>query len=163
MTTSYRIHPVGPRGARRLLPGLGLLLVFAGAGSACGHAASAGASSPVSAADVPARAPLLVNVTHGKSDLQAASMGFGLAKTALERGHKVVVFLNVEAAGLAAADLPADVHYADFPPVRDMLRGRQPTRARPIDTGGRARSLPCVVSTACWRARVEHTGVFVAL
>jgi predicted peroxiredoxin len=121
MTTSTRNPSVLLRRTRRLLPGLGAVLLLSSA-AACSHAASAGASSPVTAADVPARAALLINVTHGKSDLHAACMALGLAKTALERGHKVVVFLNVEAAGLAAADLSADVRYADFPPVQQQLR-----------------------------------------
>jgi predicted peroxiredoxin len=65
---------------------------------------------------------LLINVTHGRSDLHAASMGLGLAKTALEHGSPVVVFLNVDAAALADRELGAEVKYADFAPVADLLR-----------------------------------------
>jgi predicted peroxiredoxin len=97
---------------------LGMLLV-AGAWLApgCGHAgAAANQSSEVG------QPALLINLTHGKSDLHAASMGLSLAKTALEQGSRVVVFLNVDAAALADRDLGADVRYADFPPVAELLR-----------------------------------------
>jgi predicted peroxiredoxin len=83
----------------------------------CGHA-SASARAPSQLG----QPSLLVNLTHGKNDLHAASMGLGLAKAALEHGSSVVVFLNVDAAALADRDLGADVRFADFPPVVDLLR-----------------------------------------
>jgi predicted peroxiredoxin len=48
-------------------------------------------------------------------------MGLELARSALEAGSSVVVFLNVEAAELAKRDLGADVKFADFPPIADQL------------------------------------------
>jgi predicted peroxiredoxin len=97
---------------------VGMLLV-AGAWLApgCGHAGSAANQS-----SAVGRPTLLLNLTHGKSDLHAASMGLNLAKTALTHGSQVVVFLNVDAAALADRELGADVRFADFPPVAELLR-----------------------------------------
>jgi len=64
---------------------------------------------------------VLVNITRGKDDLHAVSMALALAQHALEDGRSAVVFLNVAAPVFAAADLPQDVQYADFPPVGKML------------------------------------------
>ncbi len=65
--------------------------------------------------------PLLFNITSGKANLHAASMGLGLASKAAQRGHPVVVFLNVEGPQLAAKDLGDEVKVADFPPVKKLL------------------------------------------
>ncbi len=64
---------------------------------------------------------VFINLTSGTEDLHAASMGLALAANALTMGRPVIVFLNVHAAKFAAADLPASVKFADFPPVRKML------------------------------------------
>jgi predicted peroxiredoxin len=94
-----------------------LLLAGVWTATGCGHAnPSTGQPSQTS------QPPLLVNLTHGKSDLHAASMGLGLAKAALEQGSAVVVFLNVDAAALADRDLGADVKFGDFPAVADLLK-----------------------------------------
>jgi uncharacterized protein len=61
-------------------------------------------------------------VTRGKADLHAASMGLALARSALEQGQDVVVFLNVEAAALADRGLGDAVRFADFPPIAHLLR-----------------------------------------
>lgn len=76
------------------------------------------------------KTPILINITRGKSDLHAVSMGLSLARTALESGHTVTVFLNVDAPVFAARDLPADARFADFPPISQMLRDV-------VDRGGR--------------------------
>jgi predicted peroxiredoxin len=96
-----------------------LLLSGVALASGCAHTGTSGAPTTASA---DGKAPLLVNVTRGKGDLHSASMGLGLAKAALEHGHPVVVFLNVEAAAFADRDLGADVKFADFPPVAELLR-----------------------------------------
>ncbi|MCC6145025.1 MAG: DsrE family protein [Candidatus Hydrogenedentes bacterium] len=64
---------------------------------------------------------ILVNVTSGKDSLHAVSMGLGLAKTALEKGQEVVVFLNVDAAVFATKSLGDDVQIADFAPVKKLV------------------------------------------
>jgi predicted peroxiredoxin len=64
---------------------------------------------------------ILLNVTSGMDDLHAVSMGLGLAKTSLEHGHEVVVFLNVAAPVFATKSLGADVKIADFAPVKDIV------------------------------------------
>lgn len=95
-----------------------LLLATAAVTSGCAHTGAAASPTGTSA---DSKASLLVNVTHGKGDLHSASMGLGLAKAALEHGHPVVVFLNVEAAAFADRGLGADVKFADFPPIADLL------------------------------------------
>lgn len=79
-----------------------------------------GASNPVSGAAVQ-KPGIFINITSGQEDLHAVSMALGLAKTSLEHGNKVVVFLNVHAPLFASKSLGAEVKFADFPPVRDML------------------------------------------
>ena len=64
---------------------------------------------------------LLLNLTTGQDDLHAVSMGLNLAKTAVERGIPVVVFLNVAAPVFASTELPAETSYEDFPPVQELL------------------------------------------
>jgi predicted peroxiredoxin len=96
-----------------------LLLSSVALASGCAHTGTAGAPTSVS---VDGKASLLINVTHGKSNLHSASMGLGLAKAALEHGHRVVVFLNVEGAALADRNLGADVRFADFPPIAELLK-----------------------------------------
>lgn len=85
--------------------------------SGCGHTNAAERALPPSASSP----PLFINLTHGKSDLHAASMGLALAKSALDSGSRVVVLLNVEAAAFADRALGADVRFADFPPVAELL------------------------------------------
>jgi len=50
-------------------------------------------------------------------------MAIGLATDAVKSGRRSVIFLNVSAPLLAKADLAADVQFADFPPVKEMLAG----------------------------------------
>lgn len=64
---------------------------------------------------------VVVNITRGKDDLHAVSMAIGLASDAIKAGRRSIIFLNVHAPVLAAADLPGDVKFADFPPVKEML------------------------------------------
>jgi predicted peroxiredoxin len=64
---------------------------------------------------------LLLNLTTGQDDMHAVSMGLNLAKTAVERGIPVVVFLNVAAPVFASTELPAETSYEDFPPVQELL------------------------------------------
>ena len=98
---------------------LSLLLCSAALTSGCAHTSPSG--SPTSS-PTDAKASLLINVTHGKSDLHSASMGLGLAKAALDHDRHVVVFLNVEAAAFADRDLGTDVKFADFPPIAELLK-----------------------------------------
>ena len=67
------------------------------------------------------KAPMLISITKGTSDLQAVSMALGMAGTALKEGHEVTVFLSVQGPQLASKDLGDDVKIADFPPVRKLL------------------------------------------
>lgn len=64
---------------------------------------------------------VVVNITRGKDELHAVSMGIGLATDALMAGRRSVIFLNVDAPVFATTDLPANVKFADFPPVKEML------------------------------------------
>jgi predicted peroxiredoxin len=85
--------------------------------------ALAAASSFSPAALAASKAPgVFVNLTHGQRDLHATSMGLALAKSALEKGHSVVVFLNVDAATLADKTLSPDVRFADFAPVPSLVQ-----------------------------------------
>ncbi|HRC55921.1 MAG TPA: DsrE family protein [Kofleriaceae bacterium] len=100
---------------------------------ACGKQAVSTPDAPTAA--VAAKAPLLVNITSGKNDLHAVSMALGLAKMAAEHGHQVVVFLNVEAPIFATKDLAADVRFADFPPVSELVAGALAKGAKIIVCG----------------------------
>jgi predicted peroxiredoxin len=96
-----------------------LLLSTAVVTSGCAHTGAPGAPTSTS---TDGKASLLINVTHGKTNLHSASMGLGLAKAALDHGRHVVVFLNVEAAAFADRNLGANVQFADFPPVAELIR-----------------------------------------
>lgn len=90
----------------------------------CAHGGGSAADPASSAAAAPAsgKPALLINVTRGAGALHEVSMAFDLARSALERGHDVVMFLNVAAPVFATAGLGEDVRYADFPPVTQMVR-----------------------------------------
>jgi predicted peroxiredoxin len=64
---------------------------------------------------------VVVNITRGMDDLHAACMGISLASNAIKAGRRSVIFLNVHATMLATADLSADLKFADFPPVKQMI------------------------------------------
>jgi predicted peroxiredoxin len=87
--------------------------------------ASALAASPAlaqaAASEAGAKPTVVVNITRGKDELHAVSMAIGLASDAIKAGRRSVIFLNVHAPVFAAADLPANVKFADFPPVKEML------------------------------------------
>jgi len=93
-----------------------LLHASAALSGGCAHTGASGQPA------APARPAVLVNLTRGKGDLHAASMGLALARTALEQGQRVVVFLNVEAAALADRGLGDVVRFADFPPIAHLLK-----------------------------------------
>ncbi|MEN6494873.1 MAG: cation transporter [Thermoguttaceae bacterium] len=89
-----------------------------------GHLLQAGQTMPSEHAMMTkpsAKQAVMVNITRGKNELHAVSMGLGLAQSALKDGRKAVVFLNVDAPVFAAKALGDDVKFADFPPVRKML------------------------------------------
>ncbi len=67
------------------------------------------------------KTPVFLNITSGQDDLHAVCMGLGLAKNALAEGHTVVVFLNVHAPVFASTELPEDLKFADFPPVKVLV------------------------------------------
>ena len=99
-----------------------LALALAGVSPLLTLSASAQAPAVEKTAKPPgAKSTVVVNVTRGKDDLHAACMGIGLASNALKAGRRSVIFLNVHAVALAAADLPGDLKFADFPPVKEML------------------------------------------
>lgn len=105
---------------------LTVILALALAGASQLVPSSASAQTPPGQKGAKGRAgkpTVVVNITRGKDDLHAACMAIGLAEDALKAGRRSVIFLNVHAPALAAADLPADVKYADFPPVKDMIAG----------------------------------------
>ena len=56
-------------------------------------------------------AKILFNITNGTNNQTKASLGFMLARTAVEEGHEVIVFLNADAVSLIR------------PPVLDNLIG----------------------------------------
>lgn len=94
-----------------------LVLAFAGASvltpsPALAQTQSSGAS---------AKPTVVVNITQGKDHLHAVSMAIGLASDAITAGRRSVIFLNVDAPVFATADLPANVKFADFPPVKEMI------------------------------------------
>ena len=45
-------------------------------------------------------AKILFNITNGTGNPTKASLGFMLARTAVEEGHEVTVFLNADAVSL---------------------------------------------------------------
>lgn len=65
---------------------------------------------------------LVVNLTSGEEDLHATQMALNLAGHGLDDGRRVIVFLNVKGAALAAADLGDDVRFEDRPPIREQLK-----------------------------------------
>jgi uncharacterized protein len=93
--------------------------ILAAVAAAGYKARSMSASGPATPA-IP-KQPVLVNITRGKAELHAVSMAIGLARSALNDGRPVTVFLNVEAPVFAAKDLSDKVKFADFPPVKKML------------------------------------------
>ena len=56
-------------------------------------------------------AKIIFNITNGTNNQTKASLGFMLARTAVEEGHEVIVFLNADAVSLIR------------PPVLDNLVG----------------------------------------
>jgi predicted peroxiredoxin len=94
-------------------------LVLAFAGVSAMAPSTAFAQAPASGTS--AKPTVVVNITHGKDDLHAVSMAIGLASDAIAAGRRSIIFLNVHAPVLATADFPANVKFADFPPVKEML------------------------------------------
>ena len=45
-------------------------------------------------------ATILFNITNGTNNATKATLGFMLARTAVEEGHKVIIFLNADAVSL---------------------------------------------------------------
>ena len=45
-------------------------------------------------------AKILFNITNGTNNATKATLGFMLARTAIEEGHEVSIFLNADAVGL---------------------------------------------------------------
>lgn len=101
---------------------LAAIILPAAAGGAEEPRHASPTAKPMSAGTKPiGAAPVFVNVTRGKDDLHAASMGLALALSAAKAGRQTVVFLNVQAASFAAAALPAEVRFEDFPPIRQLV------------------------------------------
>jgi copper chaperone CopZ/predicted peroxiredoxin len=88
------------------------------AGYKAAPAAEAASAAPATST---AKRGVVVNITRGKDELHAVSMAIALAAKARADGRPSAVFLNVEAPVFAAKDLAADLKFADFPPVRQML------------------------------------------
>lgn len=89
----------------------------------CAREPQATVSSPATTtAATSTKAPLLFNITRGGHDLHAVSMGLGLARMALDQGHRVTVYLTLDAPVFATKDLPADVHFGDLPPISETVR-----------------------------------------
>jgi hypothetical protein len=82
-----------------------LVAVALGLGG-CARQSQAPVSSPATTTAANMKAPMLVNITRGRGDLHAVSMGLSVARAALEKGHRVTVFLNVDAPVFATKDLP---------------------------------------------------------
>jgi uncharacterized protein len=95
------------------------VLVLALAGASALAPSPSFAQAQVSGAS--AKPTVVVNITQGKDHLHAVSMAIGLASDAITAGRRSVIFLNVDAPVFATADLPANVKFADFPPVKEML------------------------------------------
>lgn len=96
-------------------------LTLIGCSGSSGDVASDGANRPAAQAARGETYGVVLNLTSGKDDPHAVSMGLALAIHSLEHGHETVVFMNVHAPELASKDLGDDVKYADFPPVKEML------------------------------------------
>ncbi len=64
---------------------------------------------------------LLINLTSGKEDLHAVTMGLQLAGHGLAAERDVVLFMNVRASELARKDLTPSLIFSDNPPVKQML------------------------------------------
>ncbi len=112
--------------ARDMKLRLPFVVLVVAALSAAGCGVQTAVSAEAHAAQVPTtpgKAPILVNITSGKEDLHAVSMGLNLAQMAAGHGHRVVVFLNVQAPIFATKDLGADVRFADFAPVSELVGG----------------------------------------
>ncbi len=82
---------------------------------------SSSASAQTPATGQEEKSTVVVNITGGIDDLHASSMAIGLASDAIKGGRRAVIFLNVDAPMLAKLDLSADVKFADFPPIKEML------------------------------------------
>lgn len=61
-------------------------------------------------------------MTRGEQELHAVSMALGLARAAVEQGHRVTVFFNVASPVFVSSSLGEDVKVADFPPIIQMVR-----------------------------------------
>jgi predicted peroxiredoxin len=64
---------------------------------------------------------LVINLTSGKEDLHAVTMGLELAGHALNDNREVIVFMNVRAPELASKHLPATIGLADKQPIPEMM------------------------------------------
>lgn len=82
---------------------------------------SSSASAQTPATGQEEKPTVVVNITGGMDDLHASSMAIGLATDAIKGGRRSVIFLNVDAPLFAKLDLSADVKFADFPPIKEML------------------------------------------
>lgn len=79
------------------------------------------ASAQAPATEKAEKPTVIVTITRGEDDLHAVSMAIGLASNAIKAGRRSIIFLTVRAPILAAANLPTNVKFADFPPVKEML------------------------------------------
>jgi predicted peroxiredoxin len=64
---------------------------------------------------------IVINLTVGKGDPHRATLALLMADSAVKTGHKVTLFLNVDAVELATKDLPDTVKFFQFPSVRELM------------------------------------------
>ncbi len=64
---------------------------------------------------------VVINLTSGKDDLHAVTMGLNLAEHTVAAGHQCVIFFNVKAPPLASKNLPKRFGMTGQKPVRQYL------------------------------------------
>lgn len=64
---------------------------------------------------------LLVSITHGKDNVDKATLGFVVANAAIASGQETVVFLSVEGAYLGDKGYADDMHEEGFAPLKSLM------------------------------------------
>lgn len=64
---------------------------------------------------------IVIVVTHGKDDVERASMAFHVAGVAVNTGQTATVFLMVEGAWLATKGYADELHQEGLPPLKELI------------------------------------------
>lgn len=65
----------------------------------------------------------LVSITHGKDNVDKATLGFVVANAAVASGKDTVVFLSAEGAYIGDKGYADDMHEEGFAPLKTLLDG----------------------------------------